>query len=83
MGCLSWIIFGGLAGWIASIIMGRNGRMGCLANVIIGIIGASIGGFIMGLLGGSGVTGFNLPSFGVAVLGAILLLGITGWWSRR
>ena len=83
MGFISWIIFGAIAGWIASIITGRNSRMGCLANIAAGVMGALIGGFVMSLLGRSGVTGFNLSSFLVAVLGAVVLLGITGWWSRR
>ena len=55
-----------------------------LANVAVGIVGASLGGLLMNVLGSSaGVTGFNLRSFGVAVLGAIVFLGVTGWWSRR
>lgn len=87
MGLLSWIIFGGLAGWAASILLGRSERMGCLTNVIIGIVGAGLGGLLVNLLGitslPNGVTGFNLPSFATAVIGAVLLLGITGWFSRK
>ncbi|MCA9950413.1 MAG: GlsB/YeaQ/YmgE family stress response membrane protein [Anaerolineales bacterium] len=84
MGILSWIIFGALAGWIASLITGRNERQGCLMNIIVGIIGASLGGWIMSLFGGSGVTGFNLPSFLVAVLGAVVLLAIVNFiFGRR
>lgn len=83
MGLLSWIVFGALAGWVASLLLGRGHRMGCLANVIVGIVGAVIGGFLMNLLGAYGVTGFNLRSFGVAVLGAIVFLAVTGFWSRR
>lgn len=83
MGTCSWIIFGALAGWVASIITGRSERMGCLANIFIGIIGAMLGGFVVGLFGGRGdITGFNWPSFGVAVLGAVILLAITGWYNR-
>jgi len=41
MGILSWVIFGALAGWIASIIMGRNNQQGCIMNIIVGIVGAS------------------------------------------
>lgn len=82
MGILSWIIFGGLAGWVASMIMGRD-RNGCLTNIFVGIVGAFIGGFIMNLLGGHPVHGFTLRGFGVAVLGAVILLGITGWGSKR
>jgi uncharacterized membrane protein YeaQ/YmgE (transglycosylase-associated protein family) len=80
---LVWIVLGGVAGWIASILTGRNKRMGCLANIIVGIAGALIGGFLVSFLGGAGITGFNLPSLLVAVLGAVILLAITGFWSRR
>ena len=83
MGILSWIVFGALAGWIASIIMGRNKRMGCISNIVVGIVGALIGGYLMSLVGNAGVTGFNLQSFIVAVVGAVILLGITGWWRKR
>ncbi|MCB0210488.1 MAG: GlsB/YeaQ/YmgE family stress response membrane protein [Anaerolineae bacterium] len=78
MGILAWIIFGALAGWIASIITGRNNQMGCITNIIVGVIGAFLGGFIMSFIGGSGVNGFNLYSFFVAVLGAVVLLAILG-----
>ena len=42
---LIWILLGALAGWIASMIMGRNAQMGALANIVVGIVGALIGGF--------------------------------------
>lgn len=80
---ISWIVVGGVAGWLASIIMGRNRRMGCLANLIVGVLGGLIGGFVMGLLGRPIAMGFSLPSLLVAVLGAIILLAITGWWQER
>lgn len=76
MGIIGWIILGGLAGWIASMIMGTDKSMGVLANIAVGIVGALIGGFLVSLFGGSGVTGFNIWSFVVAVLGSIILLGI-------
>ena len=76
MEIITWIIFGALAGWVASIITGRNERMGCIANIVVGIIGAFIGGFLMSFIGRSGVTGFNLYSFIVAVLGAVVLLAV-------
>ena len=76
MGILAWIILGGLAGWIASIIAGNNERQGLIGNIIVGIIGAFIGGFLINLFGGSGVTGFNIWSLLVAVMGATLLLFI-------
>jgi len=77
-----WIILGALAGWIASMIMGRNATMGAGANIVVGIIGAIIGGLIMNSLGGPGVTGFNLYSILVAIGGAIVLLFIVGLFRR-
>ena len=76
MGIIGWIVLGGLAGWVASMIAGTNARQGLLGNIIVGIIGAFIGGFVIGLLGGEGATGFNLWTFVVAVLGAVILLFI-------
>ncbi len=73
---LVWIVFGGLAGWVASLIMNTDGQQGIILNIIVGIVGASIGGFIMNSLGEGGVSGFNLYSFLVAVGGAVVLLFI-------
>lgn len=70
---IAWIIFGALAGWIASMIVGTNEEQGAIGNIVIGIIGAFIGGFIMRSLGGE-VSGFNLASLIVAILGAVILL---------
>jgi uncharacterized membrane protein YeaQ/YmgE (transglycosylase-associated protein family) len=61
-----WIIFGALAGWIASIIMGTNAEQGAVANIAVGIIGAFIGGFFVRMLTGMDVQGFNFGSFIVA-----------------
>jgi uncharacterized membrane protein YeaQ/YmgE (transglycosylase-associated protein family) len=82
MGLLTWIIFGGLAGWIGSIIMKTDGQQGIFLNIIVGIIGASLGGFVANLLGAGGVDGFNLYSFFVAVLGAVILLAIVKFVRR-
>ncbi|MEL7610404.1 MAG: GlsB/YeaQ/YmgE family stress response membrane protein [Bacillota bacterium] len=77
MGILSWVVLGALAGWVASIIMKKNRSMGAFANIIVGIIGAFIGGFVMNLIGAKAdVTGFNLESFLVALVGSIILLAI-------
>lgn len=76
MGIISWVIIGALAGWIASMITGKNKEMGAVANIVVGIVGGIIGGVVMNLLGGEGVTGFNVWSLIVAVVGAVILLWI-------
>ena len=76
MGIISWIILGALAGWIASKITGHDESMGGTANIIVGIAGALVGGLIMSLIGKTGVTGFNISSFLVALGGAVLLLAV-------
>lgn len=76
MGIIGWIVLGGLAGWVASMIQGADGQMGVFANIVVGIIGAFIGGFVFSLFGGEGVTGFNIYSFLVALVGAVILLAI-------
>ena len=74
MDLIVWILFGGLVGWVASMVMSTGG--GLLWDIGVGIVGAVIGGFIMNLLGQNGVGGFNLYSFFVAVLGACVLIAI-------
>ncbi len=82
MNIILWIIFGALAGWIASIIMGKNKQMGAIANIVVGIVGAFIGGWLFNLFGARGVTGFNLPSLIVAIVGAVVLLFVIGLLRR-
>lgn len=82
MNIILWIIFGALAGWIASIIMGTDKRQGALMNIVVGIIGAFIGGFLMSLLGFPGVTGFNIYSLLVAILGAVVLVWLVGMFRK-
>ncbi len=74
MGIVLWIIFGALAGWIASVIMKTNYNQGTVMDIIMGIVGAVVGGMLMGLVGQEGVTGFNLYSLVVAVIGAIVVI---------
>jgi uncharacterized membrane protein YeaQ/YmgE (transglycosylase-associated protein family) len=77
MGFFSWIIFGALAGWVASLLARTNDRQGCLTNILVGIVGAFIGGFLFSLLTGDDIDfGWNLGSFAVAVIGSLILLGI-------
>lgn len=79
---IAWIIFGALAGWIASMIMKTNAQQGAIGNIIVGIVGAFIGGFIVRLLTGNEVSGFNLTSLLVAILGAVILLAIVKMFRR-
>jgi uncharacterized membrane protein YeaQ/YmgE (transglycosylase-associated protein family) len=74
MGWIGWIILGALAGMVAKWIMHEEG--GLLKNIVLGVIGGLVGGGIVQLLGGSDINGFNLYSFIVATLGAILLIWI-------
>jgi uncharacterized membrane protein YeaQ/YmgE (transglycosylase-associated protein family) len=76
MGNILWIVFGALAGWIASLIMKTDAEQGPMLNIIVGMIGAVIGGFIMSLVGESGVGGFDIYSFLVALLGACMLIAV-------
>ncbi|WP_455256869.1 GlsB/YeaQ/YmgE family stress response membrane protein [Peptoniphilus asaccharolyticus] len=75
---IAWLILGALAGWIASKIMKRDEQMGAIANIVVGIIGAFIGGFLGTKLLGVDVTGLNITSILLSVLGAVILLAILG-----
>jgi len=83
MGIISWIVLGGIAGWLASIITKRNDQMGCITNIIAGIVGAAVGGWVFSLFGGTGVTGFNLQSLVVAFIGAVIVLAVVNLIFRR
>lgn len=76
---IAWIIVGGIAGWIASMIMGSDARQGWVANVIVGIVGAVIGGFVLGFIPGLGASpndAFSIGALVTAILGAVILLFI-------
>jgi uncharacterized membrane protein YeaQ/YmgE (transglycosylase-associated protein family) len=74
MGWLIWIVLGLVAGIIAKMIMPGRDPGGFIVTIVLGIVGALVGGFISTKLGFGDVTGFNLPSILIAVLGAMLLL---------
>ena len=75
---LMWILVGGLAGWLASLVV-RGGGLGLVGDVLVGVIGAFLGGFIFSsLLGFRYEEGFNVPSIVVATVGAVVLLAIFG-----
>ena len=73
MGIIAWIILGAIAGFITNLIMG--GKEGVIATVILGIIGAVVGGFLAGsVLKVADVTGINVESIVVAVIGAVIVV---------
>jgi uncharacterized membrane protein YeaQ/YmgE (transglycosylase-associated protein family) len=76
MGLLSWILFGLIAGALAKLVMPGNDPGGCIITTIVGIVGAVLGGFVATAMGFGGISGFDLRSMGIAILGAILLLAI-------
>lgn len=82
-GFIGAIIIGGLAGWVASMIMKTDASMGVLMNIIVGVIGAIIGNLLLPVLGVSGTTGFSLWSFVVALIGAIILLFVVRLFTGR
>lgn len=73
MSIIGWIILGLVAGWVASNIV-DNGGKGPMLDIILGIVGALVGGWIFAALGAVAVTGFNLWSLFVAVVGAVVVL---------
>jgi uncharacterized membrane protein YeaQ/YmgE (transglycosylase-associated protein family) len=76
MGWLAWILFGLIAGIVAKFIMPGRDPGGLIVTILIGIVGAVIGGFISSTLGFGAISGFDIRSMIIAVLGAILLLFI-------
>lgn len=77
MGFLSWIIVGGIAGWLASMVMKTDASMGLVSNIIVGIIGGLLGGWLLGALGLGGQTsGINIASILTAFIGAVVFIFI-------
>ena len=73
MSVLGWIVLGGIAGWLGSLLINKRGE-GLFLDIILGIVGGVVGGWLVGVFGSTGVTGFNLWSLFVAVVGAMVLL---------
>ena len=70
---ISWIVLGLIAGFIASKIVNKKGE-GCLLDILLGIVGSVVGGWLFRAFGSTGVTGLNIWSLLVAVVGAVILL---------
>jgi uncharacterized membrane protein YeaQ/YmgE (transglycosylase-associated protein family) len=75
MGIIAWIVLGLIAGFIASKIVNHTGS-GIIMDIVLGVVGALVGGFLFSIFGASGVTGFNIYSMIVAVVGAVVVLWI-------
>lgn len=82
MNIILWLVFGALAGWLASIIMGTDARMGAWSNILFGILGSVVGGFLASLIGLGGISGFNVGSMLIAIAGACLCLFVVNLVGR-
>ncbi|MGC1412523.1 MAG: GlsB/YeaQ/YmgE family stress response membrane protein [Acetobacteraceae bacterium] len=75
MSIIGWLVLGLIAGFIASKIVNKSGE-GVILDIVLGVVGAIVGGFLFSLIGAAGVTGFNLYSMFVAVIGSVVVLVI-------
>lgn len=84
MNLIIWLVIGGIVGWLASIIMKRDGQQGILLNIIVGIVGALLAGWLISPLVGVGTinSGLSIGSFLVSLLGAVVLLAIVNLFTR-
>ena len=83
MGLIAWVVLGLIAGLIAKALMPGKDPGGCIITVIIGIVGAVLGGFLATMLGFGGISGFDLRSIFIAILGSFILLAIWRMISGR
>ena len=86
MGIILWLVIGGVVGWLASIVMRRDGGQGILLNIVVGIIGAMLGGWLIGPLVGAPSINSGVISIGsllVSFLGAVILLAIVNLFTRN
>jgi uncharacterized membrane protein YeaQ/YmgE (transglycosylase-associated protein family) len=81
MSIIGWIVLGLIAGFIASKIVNRQGS-GILLDIVLGVIGAFAGGWLFEFVGHAGVTGFNLHSMFVAIVGAVVVLVVAHFIRR-
>ena len=86
MGFILWLVIGGVVGWLASIVMKRDANQGILLNIVVGIIGAMLGGWLFGpMVGAPSINSgeISFPSLLVSFLGAVVLLAIVNFFTRR
>jgi uncharacterized membrane protein YeaQ/YmgE (transglycosylase-associated protein family) len=82
MGWIAWIVLGLIAGFVGSKLVNKSGE-GLLLDIVLGIVGAVVGGWLFTMFGAHGVTGLNLYSFLVAIVGAVVVLLIYHALFRR
>jgi uncharacterized membrane protein YeaQ/YmgE (transglycosylase-associated protein family) len=82
MSIIAWIVLGLISGFIASKIVNKRGE-GVALDIVVGIVGALVGGFLFNVIGVTGVTGFNLWSLIVSVIGAVVVLAVYHAFVRR
>ena len=82
MGLIAWLVVGAIAGYLAGYLVKGDERLGVLGHIVLGIVGGLVGGFFAGLLtGGDYITGINLTTIVVAVIGAMIV--VVGWRAIR
>ncbi len=85
MNLIVWLVVGGLVGWVASMLMRTDAQQGLVLNIVVGIVGAFLGGLLLAPMLGTGTINsndFSLPSLGVSLLGAVILLAIVNLFRR-
>lgn len=80
---LLWILFGGLIGWLASIVMHADNRMGIVSNIVVGLIGSLVGGLIADGLGYGSINAFTWEGTLFSLMGAIILLAVLNLLTNR
>ena len=86
MGLILWLVIGGVVGWLASIVMKRDGSQGIFLNIVVGIVGSMLGGWLIGpMVGAPSINSgqLSVPSLLVSFLGAVILLAIVNLISRN
>jgi uncharacterized membrane protein YeaQ/YmgE (transglycosylase-associated protein family) len=82
MGIISWLIVGAIAGWLAGYLVKGDESMGVIGHIVLGIVGGIVGGFLAGLItGGDYITGINITTIVVAVIGAVIV--VVAWNAIR
>jgi uncharacterized membrane protein YeaQ/YmgE (transglycosylase-associated protein family) len=82
MGLIAWLVVGAIAGWLAGYLVKGDESLGVLGHIVLGIVGGLVGGFLAGLVtGGDYITGINVPTIVVAVIGAVIV--VMAWNALR